>query len=73
MPNIQSPKPKIRCISCSKIIAEGSISSGEIAIKCRCGVINTIKAEKKPEGPIASLHNSNIRPERTTIVSVLRR
>lgn len=36
-------KPAIRCNNCKKMIATGSMKDGEIDIKCKCGVTNTIK------------------------------
>lgn len=43
--------PQIRCVSCNKVLMEGIIIDGIIIKKCKCGVSNTIKAEKiKPAG-----------------------
>lgn len=51
MPHNQNIGDKsICCVSCGKVIAKGHISTGKIEIKCKCGVVNKIEAEKKPEG-----------------------
>lgn len=52
MPDNHPLKP-VRCISCSKIIAEATITAGKLKIACQhCGVSNTIEAEHKPEGRV---------------------
>lgn len=49
MPINQANKP-VNCISCGKMIAKGRIEVGSIEIPCKCGVMNRIEAEHKPEG-----------------------
>lgn len=49
MPINQVNKP-VNCISCGRLIAKGSIQVGGIEIVCKCGVLNRIEAEHKPEG-----------------------
>lgn len=47
------PLKKIYCIGCPKIIAEGEIQRGVIAIICRhCGTVNKIEAHHKTEKPV---------------------
>lgn len=36
----------IRCIGCNKIICEAEVAVGVVKINCKCGVRNTITAEK---------------------------
>jgi len=56
MPINQASKDKpVHCIACGKIIAEGYVTEGSIRIQCRCGVMNRIEAEHKPEGPKSRL------------------
>lgn len=52
MPHTQQSivDPPIRCVSCTKIIAQGNMSVGRIIIRCKCGVENVIEARNKPEG-----------------------
>lgn len=48
--------PQIRCISCNKVLMEGEIIEGVIKKKCRCGVTNTIRADKnKPAGQVTGI------------------
>lgn len=49
MPINQASKP-VACISCGRLIAKGHIEAGSIEIACKCGVMNRIEAEHKPEG-----------------------
>jgi len=49
MPINQASKP-VCCISCGKLIAKGYIDAGSIEIRCKCGVVNKLEAEHKPEG-----------------------
>lgn len=49
----------IRCISCTKIIAQGSMSLGKIIIRCKCGVENVIEARNKPEGRVKVIVNTD--------------
>ena len=48
-PKIDENK-RITCVACGKLIATGGIILGKIKIPCKCGVMNTIGAEMKPEG-----------------------
>lgn len=60
MPQNQNIGDKsICCISCGKVIAKGHISTGKIEIKCKCGVINKIEAEKKPEGRVTIISQAH--------------
>lgn len=47
----------INCSKCGKKIGEGEIIDGYIAIKCKCGVVNTIK--NKPKQPYQDRMNLN--------------
>lgn len=40
----------IKCVACGKLLAKGQIFHGQIELPCKCGVMNTIGAEMKPEG-----------------------
>jgi len=51
MPINQASKDKpVHCIACGKTIAKGYVIAGSIQIPCKCGVMNRIEAENKPEG-----------------------
>lgn len=54
----------IKCCACGKLLAKGQILHGQIKLPCKCGVMNTIGAEMKPEG------RSNILPDRPSVVSL---
>lgn len=38
----------IRCPKCNKLLAKGSIESGTISLKCKCGKETTITVVAKP-------------------------
>ena len=50
----------IRCISCTKIIAQGNITVGRIVIRCKCGVENVIEARNKPEGRVDAIGRTDL-------------
>lgn len=50
--------PKIRCVSCGKVLMEGVIKDGIVVKKCRCGIINTISAEKPKSAGQEESHRS---------------
>ena len=41
---------RVTCIACGKLIAYGTMILGTIKILCKCGIVNTLGAEKiQPE------------------------
>lgn len=43
----------IRCFKCGAKLAEANISEGFVSIKCKCGTINRVSAERDSEAPEA--------------------
>lgn len=49
---------KFFCGKCKKLLCKGHITNGSIEIKCKCGMSNTFKFDRKPE----KLKTTNQRP-----------
>lgn len=41
----------IRCSKCQKLLAEAKIEEGKLAIKCKCGTMNTIEVRQVNNKP----------------------
>ena len=41
--DIIRPLNAVICVNCGKKLAEANISEGKLAIKCKCGTVNTIE------------------------------
>jgi phage FluMu protein Com len=58
------PMIEQRCCNCGSLLAKGQISAGKIAIKCKCGVINTIIAEPDVGSPKNKPYQERFTPVR---------